>query len=262
MKLLTKILFICGVGILLSGCSLKGKTSDMEEEPKPKLIETADLPFVKLIPRSDRHRLDIGIYNIKAPRVDYQILYTAVIKGNSVERGAGGRDIKLTGNELVRNGDKAVVFGSESSGKFKYDEGVENGSIEITYRNASGKSTGRAQTDWHLQDSKETNEFTSHDSKFKFVPSGKTKGIYLTMHTLGLPMALDGKVISGPYLISSSESVKQSGAISFKLDGTQNTKLEMYDESSKSWKEIASSQSGNTLTASISSLSVFAVVAK
>src|SRR5688572_17906226 len=123
------------------------------ESVATKTIATADLPYSVLSPHADGYRLDVKISNIKSPHIGYQVIYTAVLpNGNSVERGAGTRDADLEGKtEIIKEKDNAVVFGSASSGKFRYDEGVENGKLEVTYRDEKGKATGRAETEWHLQ---------------------------------------------------------------------------------------------------------------
>ncbi len=263
MRLFTSRIFpILILGLVLSGCSLgRGGSDTLEEEPKPKEISQENLPFVKLLPRSDRHRVDLGIYGIKAPRIDYQILYTVLIKGNSVERGAGGRDIKLNGkDELIRVGDSAIVFGSESSGRFKYDDGVENGSIEITYRDEKGKSTGRTQADWHLEDAKEVTKFTSPDGKLVFTPSAKAKGVILILNTLSTPIPISGTIIAGPYGIYASEASKTPGTLSIMLSQASPGKLMFFDESAKKWREIPAIVSGKTLSSSISSPGLFVVV--
>lgn len=260
MNKIFKILFVLSLALVLAGCRHNKKPATEEEVSRA--IPQGDLPFVELLPHADRHRLDIGIYGIKAPRMDYQIVYTFMHEGQPVERGFGGRDIKLEGKtELLRNGENAVVFGSESSGKFKYDEGVENGSIEITYRDDKGKATGRAVSDWHLQDAKTVTEFTSPDGKLKYKPSAKLTGMVLTMSNLGLPAPATGTVVAGPYGVFASSTAKISGSLTLTLPSSTPAKLMLYDKTSKTWKDVSSTQSGSALTATTSP-GVFIVVSQ
>ncbi len=250
------------LGLVLTGC---GKKKAIEEdEPLAKTIPVADLPYATLNPHADGYRLDVKISNIKSPHFGYQVIYTAILpNGNSVERGAGTRDADLQGkSEIVKENDSAVVFGSASSGKFRYDEGVENGQLEVTYRDGKGKATGRAQTEWHLQSAKKYTEYTSMDNGVKFIPTGKPSGYFLIMNTLGVPAAVPGTILTGPYAVLNSGTTKLGGKLTVTLSDSAPAKLLQLDEQSKSWKEITSSQADSSLTASISSLGTFVVASR
>jgi len=233
-----KFLLLAIFSLFLVGCG-RSQPKDPKPEPKPKLISQADLPTVFLTPYVDKHRLDITISNIKAPRMDYQIIYTANINGNQVERGFGGRDIKVNSNQLIREGKDAVVFGSESSGKFKYDEGVKNGSIEITYRDDKGKVTGRASSDWVIYDSSEKIKASTADGKITFTPDLKTKATVLLMNTLGLPSSLDGNPVFGPYGIFTSNNQKIGGTVTIVSGSQEDINLFSFYQEAGRWKNTA-----------------------
>lgn len=253
MKNALRLALVIVSGLLLSGCFGSGGGGE-EKEVKAKEIASDLLPYVELIPRSDMHRLDVGIYNLKSKRIDYQIIYTLNVKGNPVERGFGGRDVRISGNELVKNGDFAIVFGSESSGKFKYDEGVTEGQVQVSYRDEKGKVTGRSSSDWRLFDGKLASSFASKDSKFSYTINSKTKDVFLVMHTFSTPSLFSGKIKSGPYGVFTSGKSNLAGKVSFTADAG---KVTYFDKASKSWKEAASKSENGQVTAAVPGMTVF-----
>jgi len=103
-------------------------------------------PSTSLTPSMDGHWLKMKIESIKvagAFSMDYELLYK-ISDGRT--QGVPGT-IKLEGQTSI---ERNLLLGSESSGKFRYDEGVESGTLTLRFRNSSGKLLGRLSTDWTL----------------------------------------------------------------------------------------------------------------
>ncbi len=146
-------LILVGVGVLvvvIGGITIakmmKGGGSDtIEEEASVPEIPQDQRPTVSLTPSSDGHWLTFRVQNIKvagAASMDYELLYTT---GMGIQQGVPGT-VKLEGGDVEKN----LLLGSESSGKFRYDEGVKEGTITVRFRNAKGKLIGKLSTTFTL----------------------------------------------------------------------------------------------------------------
>lgn len=133
------------------------------------------------IPNSLGHLLDFKVQKINVPgasTMDYLLVYKTV---NGGQQGVPGT-VKLAGTDI----DKNLLLGSESSGHYRFDDGVNQGTITITFRNSSGKSMGKLSSDFHLQMDEVV--LTSVDEKFTFTLDKPTKGVYfVTMPTFVQP---------------------------------------------------------------------------
>ena len=93
-----------------------------EKDSGSTLIDVApeDRPVVSLIPTSDGHYLKLVIENIviQAQELDYELLYQT---GENITQGIPGSVELGQGSSFELD----LLLGSESSGKFRYDEGVE-----------------------------------------------------------------------------------------------------------------------------------------
>jgi hypothetical protein len=122
-----------------------GGTSVTEEEAVVPEIPLDQRPSISLTPTSDGHWLNFIVKNIKvkdASSMDYELLYTT---GAGIQQGVPGT-VKLDGADVERK----LLLGSESSGKFRYDEGVKDGTISIKFRNSAGKLLGKLSTTFSL----------------------------------------------------------------------------------------------------------------
>lgn len=132
------------VGAFLFVRSSRNK-SRAEEEETVKEIPTDQRPVVSLIPTSDGHWLKLKIEKIKvqgASSLDYELLYSLP---DGRTQGVPGT-VKIDGSDIVRD----LLLGSESSGKFRYDEGVTGGTITIRFRDSKGKLIGKLSTKFTL----------------------------------------------------------------------------------------------------------------
>ncbi len=151
-KLLPIILFLVGL-VVFAGVYffvIKGKKVSEEVEDEPVAEIPAEMrPFASLTPSSDGHWLKLLIRDIKieAVSLDYELLYKTR-EGNT--QGVPGT-IKLEGQTQI---ERDLLLGSESSGKFRYDEGVSEGSLTLRFRNEKGKLVGKLSTDFTLEETK------------------------------------------------------------------------------------------------------------
>ncbi len=195
-KYLPIALFLLGLAIFAGVYFfvIKGKNNKpvVEEEDVVAEIPFDQRPVTTLVPFKEGHWLKLSISNIKvkATTLDYELLYKTQ---DGAMQGVPG-SIKLDG---AGNIERELLLGSESSGKFRYDEGVEEGTLTLRFRNEKGKLTGKLSTEFHLQSGTDT--LTSQDGKFKFMLSKAPKtGFFLTMNTFGIP-GVTTAPSEGPY---------------------------------------------------------------
>ncbi len=177
---------LVGAGVLvLVGAFLFVKNSrnktPQEEEETAKEIPVAERPAVSLLPSADGHWLKLKIEQIKvkgAASLDYELLYSLP---DGRTQGVPGT-VKLDGSDVIRD----LLLGSESSGKFRYDEGVEKGTMTLRFRDSKGKLLGKLATEFHMQSN--TKILTSTDGKFTYELDKIAKGVFfVTMQTFAEP---------------------------------------------------------------------------
>lgn len=221
---LVGLLVFGGVFLMLRGSSNKNSNDQQADEVVPE-IALANRPVTSLTPSSDGHWLKMKIEGIKvkATTLDYELLYN-LPDGRS--QGVPGT-VDLGGKTSVA---RDLLLGSESSGHFRYDEGVDQGTLTIRFRNDSGKLVGKLTTKFHLQS--KTAELASVDNKFTFkLNKLPTKDFYITMETFGLPSQFSGgTLVLGPYGVFSSATSIQPGVVT--LEGTVSR------ATSSGWEEV------------------------
>ena len=204
-------LILIGVGILIFALvfiliknSKKGETVDEEETAKE--IPQDQWPAVSLTPSEDGHWLTFKVQQIKvknAATMDYELIYSTTSGG---QQGVPGT-VKLAGDV-----ERKLLLGSESSGKFRYDDGVETGKMTIRFRDSKGKLIGKLSTDFHLQSG--DTELTSVDGKFKYTLDKSAKGVFfVTMFTFAEPNPSLYTFWKDGYGIFSSDNKPHSGNI-------------------------------------------------
>lgn len=194
--------------------SLKStKVSKENVEVVPELSES-QWPTIYLTPTEDAkipnslgHLLALKVEGINisdAKTMDYLLVYSTSDGG---QQGVPGT-VSLSGNTVERN----LLLGSESSGKYRFDAGVKQGSITITFRNGSGKTLGKLSSDFHLQ-TNET-ELTSVDGKFKYILDKAAKGVYfVTMPTFKEPSKSSYVTWQNGYGVFASDGKEHTGTV-------------------------------------------------
>lgn len=210
-KLLPIMFFIIGIIVLILVFVFikKNKTTKVTVEDEV-LTEVAlpDRPFAFLTPSEDGHYLTLKIEKITLPKVaslDYELLYS--LPDGRTQGVPGTVDLKGA-SEVERK----LLLGSESSGKFRYDEGVEDGSLTLRLRDSKGKLLAKFQTKFHFQS--DSVKLTSIDNNFEYILDKQPKGLYfVTMETFGLPQTASVSEVSmGPYGIFASNSLPSGTA--------------------------------------------------
>lgn len=183
------VILVVVVAFIIRSKNLPTGSEDEDSSNVPVLSES-QWPAISLIPtdKSDvpgslGHWLIFRVEKINiegAHSMDYLLVYDTSDGG---QQGVPGT-IQLTGDGVERR----LLLGSESSGKYRYDAGVENGTITVTFRNKDGKMIGRLSSDFHLQTG--VSELTSVDGAFGYRLSKIPKNVYfVTMKTYAEPVS-------------------------------------------------------------------------
>jgi hypothetical protein len=222
------------VGVFVATRNNGGTESTTTEEEQVAEIPFELRPYVTLAPTKVAangaygHWLTLNIGNVKVPgaaSLDYLLEYKT--KEGTLQGVPG--NVKLTGATITRD----LLLGSESSGKFRYDDGVAEGTLTLRFRNDKGKLVGKLSTDFHLQNG--DTELTSPDGKFTFTLSkaAPAKTFFVTVSPFGVMegATLPGAIKAGPYSVFSSDGTKYAGTVEmgegdyYMIDGTSVTKV-------------------------------------
>ena len=200
------VIVVVAVFFVLRG---RGKKVDVSEK-ETALIEVAleDRPIVSLTPSEDGHYLNLKIEEINIPSADtmeYELLYDVP---GGVTQGVPGT-VEIKG---MSSFNAELLLGSESSGKFRYDEGVEEGTMTLRFRNRDGQLLIKFVSDFHMQSGDE--ELISIDNKFKYVFDKTPTGHYVTMPTIGFSGKSPGGINEGPYGVFTSSPEEAAGEVS------------------------------------------------
>ena len=194
----------------------KSSSSDQTAQENIPDLPQSEWPVVTLAPTSDDrapnslgHFLDFKVQKINVPgaaSMDYLLVYNTSDGG---QQGVPG-SVKLTGGDIERK----LLLGSESSGKFRYDAGVETGTITITFRDSNGKSVGKKDVTFHLQSG--VTELSSSDGLFKYTLDKVAKNVYfVTMPTLVQPDDASSYVVwQNGYGVFASDGKPHTGKVS------------------------------------------------
>ena len=253
---------------LLSGCGLKkstdkGGSSGANPTPTPtKPIEQTikERPYVSIVPSTDSHWLNLEIKNILqgTSSLEYELIYFAEVEGNRIERGVStaGSPTDLSSQTEFS---KKILLGSAScttgTCKYKYDEGVSEGSFSLTLNKSGGKE--KYESAFRIQKGSEGKEgLTTGDGVFSFVSTSlPPSSVYLTVSSIGVPSSLPTAVVpkTVPYGIFSSGSVK-GGTVAFT---TALTSSSVYAFNGKSWSKLTTEITGGTAKATSSGQNIF-----
>ena len=215
-KFLPFFLFLIGIAVFVGVfIFLKGRGKEeavVEEETTLREILLDERPVVSLTPSSDGHWLKLVIEKIviSADSLDYELLYKLP---DGRTQGVPGT-IKLDGQKEI---ERDLLLGSESSGKFRYDEGVENGTLSLRFRDEKGKLIAKFSTEFRLQSN--TKSLSSTDGNFIYSLNKSSKAFFVTMQTFGVPESPPGEFADGPYGVFSSSEAISPGEIELSSGG-------------------------------------------
>ena len=209
-------LIVLLIAVFFVAKNMKNQASPSDEtETKVSVLPESEWPVVTLTPTnnpqvkgSDGHWLTLKVQKINVPgaaSMDYLLVYSTSDGG---QQGVPGT-VALTGADIERK----LLLGSESSGKFRYDAGVEQGIMTITFRDTNGKSIGKLSTDFHLQSG--TMSLTSVDGKFAYTLDKVAKDVFfVTMPTFLQPDASAYVIWQNGYGVFASDGKAHAGKVS------------------------------------------------
>lgn len=254
-----KIIFILFFGLVLTGCGKK--TVPVTETPARKVdqinqLAVADRPFVTLSPRADGNEMTIAVDRVSnADKIEYEVEYNTkdIISGFF-----GTIDLSKGALPVIKKG----LFGTCSKNVCRYDEGVSGGSLTLRFE--GGSEPYVLKTDFNLQQMFDREGvFTSKDAKavLDVGRSGIANNTYLIIaNTMGLPEAVEGKVVAGPYgFLAAASQILKNATISIQSkDDLTGAKLLFYN--GKAYIELQAAVSGTKISAPATALGTFVVV--
>jgi uncharacterized membrane protein YdfJ with MMPL/SSD domain len=125
-------------GFFVRSFGTKGKIT-AKPTPMPSAAEQLSpdkQPKVSLAFSSDAHFATVTLSNLNADQMEYNLIYEAKIKNSRNQTGVNDSQ-NVAGKSTYT---KKQLLGSESSGKFTYHEDIQNASMELTLRDADGRS--------------------------------------------------------------------------------------------------------------------------
>lgn len=147
-KFLSLALLVLASSFFLSGCGKKTTqtnnqpTGNNTKKPTTELVlSESEKPIISLIPRADGHELKLKLENIPSSvnQIDYELIYSASDNGLVMEKGVGD-----TVKNVSKILEKDLLLGTASCTngcKYKYDEGVNSGTLSLTLYTSDNQST-------------------------------------------------------------------------------------------------------------------------
>lgn len=212
-KYLPLVLFVLGVLIFLGVYFWLIKkpvevTQGVAQKEANTLVEVSlnERPVASLTPSADGHWLKLKVEKLlaSAASMDYELLYELP---DGRTQGVPG-NVKLEGQKNI---ERDLLLGSESSGKFRYDQGVKQGTLTLRFRDDKGKLLLKFMTKFALLS--RVRELTSVDEKFTYtLAKTPAKEFFVVMETFGLPEAVSETVAAGPYGVFTSTNSLPPGS--------------------------------------------------
>lgn len=198
-KNISKLIIVSFCIFLLSACGKKKDQSVVTPTPTSRLIEIEleKRPYISLIPRSDGHELKLKISRISSDikTIEYELIYTAIDGDLEIEKGLSGT-LEIDSDQI----EKDLLLGTASctnTCKYKYDEGVVGGFINIIFTTQSDqiamfetafvlsntaqvRKEGMSLNDFNLKANPTLNEFyllmQNYNQDYSVFSSGRGKG--------------------------------------------------------------------------------------
>ena len=159
-KFLPLIILLLGGAVLVGAFIFVGRAkvdSGTQNEEMVSVIPNEKMPAISLSKSEDGHYLSLKVENLgplSPATLDYELLYE--VPGKEQPQGTGS-SVDVEGKDIF---EAELLLGTESSGKFRYDEGVEKGTLTLKFRDDKGKLIGRTKTVFNLSSGKsETTSF-------------------------------------------------------------------------------------------------------
>jgi len=254
------VLALIGAGVFFVLKGKRAKSIEISQEEsgsKTELINDLPLeerPYVALIPSNDGHWVTLKIEKvIPGAEVEYEIIYEMTAEGGQrLNQGVIGHGFAQ--GTSFNSGKR--LFGSESAGKYKFDQEVEGKKIVLRFR--VDDLVYKYETEWRLVHGED--EIKSADGLFSLKGNFSPTAFYLVLKTAGLPEPLAGEVVAGPYGVftAAGETVKNAQA-SLVLKET-NSSVKFYQGGTKGWEELKAEIKDGKILAKTENVAVFVAV--
>ena len=205
-------LLLLGAGVIVvvgAIFMLRGRGADTSNEENVPELPFSQRPYTRLVPTEDGHYLTLIVENMNVPgaaSMDYELYYDTA---EGITQGVPGK-VVLDGQDSI---ERELLLGSESSGNFRYDEGVDDGTLTLRFRDEEGQTIGKVAGQWAFYSS--TDELASLDGNFTYTLDSPSDAHFIVMPTFGLPTSAPGEVSSGPYGVFASVEGPYPGEINF-----------------------------------------------
>ncbi len=208
------VLIVVVAALLITSGSKTPSSTPTDQIANAPVLPQSEWPVVSLIPTTDPkipnslgHLLDLKVQKINIPgaaSMDYELVYNTTDGG---QQGVPGT-VHLTSGDI----DRVLLLGSESSGNYRFDDGVNQGTITITFRDSGGKLIGKLTSEFTLQSN--TTSLSSADGKFKYNLDKLAKNVYfVTMQSFAAPDASTTVITSNGYSIFASDGKPHAGSV-------------------------------------------------
>ena len=229
-------------------------------------IELTKRPFVTLTPTPEGAEVTISIENMTDfDRIEYELIYQAdnpTIAGEKIQRGAAGSDVNTKDQKYK----KSVLLGTASRGVRSPDRGIVD--AKLVLHCFKGDTEYQSETKWFLEEIGARQVTLKDDSgnlQIDVPAFGKSYWAILA-DTVGIPpkYSFDPKNVSTPIygVFSVAPALTKAAPLTIKLNqSASNADLYAYSRQDDSYKKLTSKLSGSSLTADVTNLDTFVVVA-
>ncbi len=234
-KFLPFLILISGFLVLAASFFLtkfkinQDKEIKVNEEENLLEIPLENRPIASLTPTLDGHYLNLKVEKILIPAktLDYEVLYYT---SEGIQQGVPG-SVDIEGKDFFETD---ILLGTESSGKFRYDEGVERGTLTLKLRDKEGRLIAKFSTEFLLTKiDSSPKSFSDSDLIFQNLSEKKVYGFLVIMNTFGIPENLPEALKKGPYGIFASQNLKVKGDVKLR----DSEKLYYWDFQGREWQE-------------------------
>lgn len=163
-KIINYALIIILSSFFLFACGKK-KTPPQTNTPQSQVQRTFELseeltPKINLTPRADGKEIKLSISEIDSSisKIEYELIYVATSEGMEVEKGLGDI-ITVEGNKVERDLLLGTASCTTGTCKYKYDEGVNGGTLTLILINDQGQSA-TINKEFSLTQDPKTKKFT------------------------------------------------------------------------------------------------------
>jgi hypothetical protein len=205
-KYLPIALLLLGIFVVVGAALVIRSRTSQEDEGQIVDVEPHLRPVVSLTPSEDGHWLTLRIEKIviEAATLDYELLYN--LPDGRIQGVPG--TVALEGNGVI---EKELLLGTESSGNFYFDEGVEKGTVTLSFRDERGKLTAKMISEFMIFS--KTDRFVSSDEKFEFITEDVLDSYIVVMPTLGYFGEMEFNLVHGPYGVFSATETDVVGNV-------------------------------------------------